>query len=212
MKTIVKLMVICFICFSAVHAQEYGNMGIGSGFKVKLISGDVKVLSTAKEYNLQYDYSAVKVGGIDEADYLKQRVEEKNKKEAGTGDKFKESWLNDRPKRFEPKFEELFNKGISSGVKASKDNSKAQYTINIRTDYVEPGYNVGISRRPAFINITYNIVETSNPSNVTAKIVMVNILGQDVMGFDYDAGFRLSEAYAKAGKELAKFLNKNAYK
>jgi hypothetical protein len=32
------------------------------------------------------------------------------------------------------------------------------------------------------------------------------------MGFHYDGGGRISEAYAKAGKDLAKYLEKNAFK
>jgi len=36
--------------------------------------------------------------------------------------------------------------------------------------------------------------------------------GQDWGGFDYDAGYRIQESYAKSGKTLGQFLTKKAFK
>ena len=203
-----KLMIALFVVFASAAFAQFG-----SGCKVKLVSGDVKVLKSVKDYNIQYDYEGLKVGGVDEEDYLNEKVKDKNKKEAGSGDKFKASWKNDRSQKFEPKFEELFNKTMEDvNAKGKKENKNAKYTIIVKTDYIEPGYNIGISRKPAFINVTIKIVETANPSNVIAKIMFTNVPGQDAMGFDYDAGGRIAESYAKSGKELGKYLLKNAYK
>jgi hypothetical protein len=35
-----------------------------------------------------------------------------------------------------------------------------------------------------------------------------NAQGRDAAGFDFDAGFRISEAYAKSGKDLGKTIEK----
>ena len=37
---------------------------------------------------------------------------------------------------------------------------------------------------------------------------MMKSPGRDAVGFDYDAGERISESYVKAGKSLANFLLK----
>jgi len=143
MKTPVKLLAIFLVVFIAT--ASFGQFG--STAKLKLVTGSVKTLKTEKEYNLQYDYTGVKVGGIDEEDYLNDKVKKMDAKDPGSGEKFKDSWFSDREKRFEPKFEELLNKDINQhSAKASKDNKSAKYTILLKTDYIEPGYNIGISK------------------------------------------------------------------
>ena len=49
-----------------------------------------------------------------------------------------------------------------------------------------------------------------NPNKIVAKITIKKVLGRDVIGFDYETGVRLQEAYTKAGKELGGFIRKNA--
>ncbi|MDD5570444.1 MAG: hypothetical protein PHD97_04720 [Bacteroidales bacterium] len=207
MKKITCLFTLCFLLFIGSSYAQFG-----AGAKLKLVSGDVKILKSEKEYNLQYEYDGLKVGGVDEEDYLNEQVKKKNDKEAGSGDKFKTEWFANREKKFEPKFEELLNKDLSEvGAKASKDNKKAKYTIIVKTDYIEPGFNVGVMKKPSYINITIKIVETANPSNVIAKIMLTQVPGMSAMGMDFDTGTRISESYAKAGKELGHYLLKNAY-
>ena len=41
---------------------------------------------------------------------------------------------------------------------------------------------------------------------------VLNAPGTTFMGYDFDTGLRISEAYAKAGKEIAGYLAKKAYK
>jgi len=43
---------------------------------------------------------------------------------------------------------------------------------------------------------------------VIAKISIDDVAGQTFGGYDFDTGVRLQESYAKAGKELGKFLRK----
>jgi hypothetical protein len=68
---------------------------------------------------------------------------------------------------------------------------------------------VGVANKPAYIDAEALIVESQNPSKVIAKISITKAPGRDVMGFDYETGARLQEAYAKAGKELGGFFKKN---
>jgi len=62
------------------------------------------------------------------------------------------------------------------------------------------------------INLEISFVETANHDNVLAIMTMTNVPGRDAMGNDYDTGYRISEAYAKGGKEFGAYLAKKALK
>lgn len=177
----------------------------GFAQKIKLIQGDLGVLKgqTAVKTEFEYDMS---VGKFDkEEDYIAHKKKELNGKEPGRGDSWEKSWTDDRQERFEPQFRELFSK--HSEISTVGDN--AQYTMIFKTIKTEPGFNVGVASRPAFIDAEATIVETANPTKIIAKISISKAPGRDVMGFDYETGARLQEAYAKAGKELGGFIRKN---
>jgi hypothetical protein len=175
--------------------------------KVVKLSGDLSPLKGITALNLQYDYSKIIVGGMDEETFIKKGVEERNAKKPGSGDVWKERWVNDRDSRFAPRFEELLNKYVGEkNVAATRNNSTAKYTLILKTVFTETGFNIGIMRRPAFINVEIDIVETANHSNVLAKLSMSKIPGRDASGYDFETGSRLEEAYAKCGKDLGKFL------
>jgi hypothetical protein len=147
------------------------------------------------------------VGKYSEKDYVAKKKEEYNKKEAERGDKWEKMWTEDRTKRFEPKFEELFCKYLKKkDVIAEQNNKDAEYTVIVHTYFTEPGYYIGISQSPAYINCEILFVKSSDPNTVLAKIDIKKSPGNS--GASWDTGERIKEAYAKAGKELAKFLLK----
>ena len=90
----------------------------------------------------------------------------------------------------------------------AKEGATAKYTVVVYTKMIEPGFNVGVARRPAFINVVVDIVETSNPSNSIAKFTIDKVPGGGAMGYDFDSGFRISEGYAKLGKALGSYIAK----
>ncbi|TLV02322.1 hypothetical protein [Dyadobacter luticola] len=183
---------------------------VSTAQRVEVKSGDVAVLSGQKNINIEYDYSQFGVGKFaTEQEYLDKKSAEYNAKEAGRGDNWKKAWVADRKARFEPKFEELFNKGMEDkGIQVVQARPDAQYTMIVRTTFVEPGFNVGVMRKNAYIDYTIDVVESANKSNKVAEIGMRNIPGSMAMGMDFDTGARLAESYAKAGKTLANFLDK----
>jgi hypothetical protein len=126
-----------------------------------------------------------------------------NEKEAGRGDTWENAWIDDRTRRFEPQFTELFQKHGERAVNAS-----AKYTLIFHTTRTEPGFNVGVWREPARIDAEVLIVETANRDNIIAKLSVANAPGRDAAGFDYDTGYRIQEAYAKSGKELGQLIVK----
>lgn len=180
-----------------VHAQ-----------KVKLKSGKLSALKGERKINLVYDYSDMSVGKFDdEADYIADKKQSYNKKEAGRGDEWEKAWIADRTNRFQPKFEELFNE--YAPMKGG-DYPDAKYTMIFKTTRTEPGYNIGISRKNAEIDGEAWIVETANRDKVIAKISVMKAKGRTFGGYDYDSGTRVQESYALSGKALGKFLKKEA--
>jgi len=172
--------------------------------KIKVPNGSIDAIKSETSLNLEYTYDSMKVGKYDkEADYVAQKTEDYNKKEAGKGDAWAKSWVDDRKYHFEPKFEELFTKYSEK----TKDQN-AKYTLIFKTIFTEPGYNVAVMRKNAKIDAIVLIVETANRSNVIARLTVDNALGRTFGGYDYDTGLRISEAYADAGKALGEYLKK----
>jgi len=193
------------------HGILLAFLGIASltfAQKIKITDGDLTPLKSIKEFNIEYDYSDMSVGKYDkEEEYLSKKQEEYNEKEAGKGDKWRESWVNDRKNRFEPSFEELLNKYLDG--KKVESNPNAEYTIILHTTHTEPGFNVFVTKKPAEIRVTITIVETANRDNVICTIESSKNLGRTYGLSDMDTGVRISEAYADCGKALAKFFTKN---
>ncbi len=181
--------------------------------KIKLVSGDLNFLKGQTKINVEYIYDGMMVGKKTETEYINEKVEKYNKEEAGKGDKWLVAWKNDRTTRFQPKFEELLNKYLEDAKVVVGENEKsAKYTMIVKTTFTDPGYNVGVSRKPSYIDLKISFVETDKPGTELANITEDKAPGQDWGGYDFDAGFRIQESYAKAGKTLGAFLTKKAFK
>lgn len=190
MKSLTGLLIIMAIALNA-NAQ-----------KIKTKSGDKDILKSESAINIEFSYDNLTVGKFkSEQEYITAKTAEYNKKEAGKGDTWAKSWANDKESRYEPKFVELFTD--NSGMKVDKD---AKYTLIFKTTSIEPGYNIGISRKNAEIDAEIWIVETANKTTPLATFTINNVPGGTAFGYDFDTGLRISEAYAKAGKSLGKYL------
>jgi len=179
-----------------------------NGQKISVQSGKVGVVKGQKML-ATFDYSGMAVGKFDkEDDYIAEKSAEYNKKEAGKGDKWADSWRGDRATRYEPKFEELFNKyGEKTGMTVSRTATDAKYEINIHTVFTEPGFNVGVMRKPAYTNTIITFRELATGQEV-AVLKVDNCPGMDAMGYDFDTGVRIQESYAKLGKALSAYILK----
>src|ERR1039458_9388240 len=83
------------------------------GQKIQLISGNLNMLKEVTKMNVKYDYSNMEVGKKQEMDFVADKKEAYNRREEGRGDIWAAEWVNDRNRRFEPRFEEEFNKYCS---------------------------------------------------------------------------------------------------
>jgi len=201
LKLTVLSLITVFLCFFNAEAQ-----------KLKVTSGKLKDLSSYKSYNMVYTYEdGLKIGKKSEADYVAEKVVGKNEKEAGTGDTWAEKWHgNKEGGKFFEKFEELLNKELGNyGVSASRDNASASATMNVNVYYMDPGYNIGISRKPAYVSMTVTFVADGSE---LAVVDMVKAPGSGGSGYDFDASYRIGEGFAKSAKNLAKSMGKGAYK
>lgn len=199
MKNTITLCLILF-CTTLMFAQ-----------KVKVTDGSFKNLKGISAYNLEFDYTDVMIPKYDsEEEFLADKMKKRDEKEAGTGAKFKASWFADREGRYEPKYIESFNKRFKKGeVKVGKDIG-AEYTMKIHTTLMWAGYNVGIVRKNSKVEATASVFKTDNPSEVVWSANYTKVEGGGAMGYDFDSGYRISEAYAKLAKEVAANIRKKA--
>lgn len=176
-----------------------------SAQRINVVEGKLNFLKGQRFINIEFDYSDMTVGKTTEEAYVNEKVSEKNAKEAGEGDKWLESWTSSRESRYEPKFIDLFSK--YSPVKITPEEEQ-EYTLIVHTFFTDPGFNVGVMKRPSMVSFEYIFVETANPDNVVAVLKQERVPGSQAAGFDYDVGSRIAESYAKGGKSLSKMLAK----
>ncbi len=178
--------------------------------KIKVVKGDPGIIK-GERVHVTYDFSDMRVGKKSEADYLEQKVQDYNQKEPGKGDKWAKAWVDDRKHRFLGKFEELLNKNFEgTDTEARNAFKETKYVMNVHTTWTEPGYNIGISKRPAKINLIITISEVASEDELVA-ITLDGAPGKTFGYGDFDTGVRIQEAYAKAGKELAQFIVKKYF-
>ncbi|MHA4846559.1 hypothetical protein ACX0G7_20455 [Flavitalea antarctica] len=193
-----------FLKGGALFALGLMAMTSAIGQKVKLIEGDLSAVKNEKSINTEFTYDKMKVGKFDdEAEYVSKKKEEYNKKEPGRGDTWATRWVDDREERFEPQFNELFEKTSMMTI-----TPKSKYTLIYKTTFTEPGFNIGVMRKNATIDGEAWIVETADRNKVIAKISVAKAPGRIFGGFDFDTGERIQEAYAMAGRAVAKMIVK----
>ena len=180
------------------------------GQKLKVDDGNLKNLKDIKIYLVEFDYTDVQIPKFDsEEDFLKDKMDKRDEKNPGDGERFKKSWFDDRENRYKPKFIESFNKRFKEG-EIQVGDSEGQYTLKVHTTKLYPGYNVGVWRHNSEIDATITVYETGNDSNVLFAGSYKDVQGAGAFGNDYDSGYRISECYAKLAKTFAKDLKKKA--
>ncbi|MFS4454872.1 hypothetical protein [Maribacter sp. 2304DJ31-5] len=196
--------------FSCSFLLPIGTTSI-SAQKYKALDGTIKNLKGITSYNLVFDYSDLEIPKYDsEEDFLVDKMQKREEKEAGLGEKFKKSWFSDREEFYEPKFITSFNKRFDGTIKVGKDLNGAEYTILIHTNLIYAGYNVGVWRQNAKIDATITVYGTTDPNTIIYSGKYIDVPGSGAMGYDYNSGYRISEAYAKLAKSFATLIRKKA--
>lgn len=182
--------------------------------KLKTVDGTPVAIKGDKNVNIIFTYENLKVGKLEEAAYIEREIKEREDKEAGIGDAWAKKWNNDKQDRYPLKFIALFNQygGDYFGTNVVANATDAKYTMKVNVSWIEPGFNVGVMRKPAGANMEIYIYETATPDKILHELTVLNSPGADAVGMDFDAAYRIQESYAKAGKTYAKFLQKKYMK
>ena len=197
MKNILFLILIASLAFSS-QAQ-----------KIKLQDGDLKFLKGVKDLGVEFTYDNLTVGKMTEEEYIAKKVADANEHEPGSGENWPNLWYGDRTDHYEPKFIELFNIiMLEEGVTLTESVESVDYKMIVKTSFIEPGFNVGVMRKSALINLIIDFVATDDPSTILATFTIDKSPGGTPFSYDYDSGIRVGEAYAKASKYFAKYLLK----
>lgn len=179
--------------------------------KIKVTQGSWENLSNVKAYNLEFDYTNLMIPKYDsEEEFLKDKMQKREEKKAGDGERFKQSWFADRDERYKPKFIESFNKRFDENELQVGEGLDTEYTMKIHSTMIYPGYNVGVMRQNSKLEATIYVYKTDDPSNILFAADCTKVEGSGAAGYDFNSGYRISEAYAKLAKGFAKNLKKKA--
>jgi hypothetical protein len=166
---------------------------------IKVSSGSVIFLRQESRVNLEYDDSGIKVGkNAKDSVPMEEFIARENQKQTGRGDSWKLEWTGQRIIQYQPKFQALLNKQfVEDNIQLEFGTFKdAKYTLILKTKIMMTGKPWPPFPYPPKITADAVFVETNNRTNLVAVVNLVNVPGQGLWGPD------MSEAYAKAGKDL----------
>lgn len=167
-------------------------------------------LSGIKKIDVEFDYSGTSVGKFaNEEDYVNEKVAEMNEDEAGKGDTWKEKWNSQKEFVFAPKFIKSFAKKMEKkNIDIGVGLSDAELKVVVHIVKIEPGYNIGITSKDAYINIQAKVYKTSDLENPVDVFEKQTIKGTTNDDFTFDVQKRLASAFENAGKDLGAHLTK----
>lgn len=178
---------------------------VSFGQRFDILSGQLENLKEISEYNITFDYKDLQVNGFDsEQAYLDEKIEKRKnydngKDLSGKAEKFEKDWYADRQNKYEPAFIDYFNKRFENGEITVGKNSDAKYTMNIKTLWIYPGYELA-QVEPAKISAVITISETANPSNILLAIKFDKSIG--IVKDHREQGDRIAGAYERLAKNF----------
>lgn len=176
--------------------------------KISYVSGDREAILAETEFDLAYDNREMKVGAFrTEEEFIRyERVRLSQQQSMQRADEWEKGWRANFETTYRPKFETLINK--RENIHVEEGNQNARYRLILKTTFIEPGFNVGIAKKPAYISVQFIFVERENPSKEIARFQATRVPGSDGVGFDFAVGQRVGEAYGKTGKMMAAYFGK----
>jgi hypothetical protein len=178
--------------------------------KIVILSGNPDAFKKANSFRVTFDYADLKVEGYDnEQAYIAYMMDDAERRKKGSSEYWLKKWYSNRDTVFQPKFMELFSKYGAGKFKADTVFKNQQYMLNLHTQFVAIGFNKNFTKSPTYINVQ---VTLKGESNIEPLVIsMENVIGDEAFS-SYSPDFRrIEEAYAKCGKELARFMLKSIY-
>lgn len=181
-----------------------GIIGTTNAQKVKVESGDLSFLKGITEISVVFEYADnMKYGKMTIQEYVDEKVKERELKEEGSGEQWKSKFYADR-ERFNARFIDALGK-YSKSLFAAENDSDYKYTMIVKTNFTEPGFQFGFQSKGAAIDLEISFIETNAPDNILATIKMNKASGVA----HPDSGERVAAAYATGGGVLGKYLKRN---
>ena len=194
-----------FICLKTIFAAALLFFSIHtSAQEVFLTKGDLSILKGEKTINIEMTYEKTMIDGFGkEESYIKKKTAEGNLKEPGGGDRWAVKWEEDKKSLFAEKFVLGFTKQNKMTI-----NNEAKYTLIFNTKALEPGYQIGISKRNAGVDGNVTIVETTNREKKLVVLFVQRAEDSKWRGAAFDAASRIGDAYYLDGQKVGKFMEK----
>jgi len=190
--------------YLAVAAMLFGSI-TGFAQEVDLTKGDLSVLKGETSINFEFTYEKMAVGDFSkEAEYIKKKIQDENAKDPPNGDKWAAEWEDQKKNYFGDKFMLGFFKSFEL-----KYDKTAKYTLIFNTKALEPGYQVGVSKRNAGVDGTLTLIETGKPEKKLAVLYVERKPESMFRGAAFDAKSRIGDAYFVDGLAVGKFFKKN---
>jgi hypothetical protein len=166
------------LCLAVVLIISLFNIQAVKGQKV--VSGDLTFLKGQKSINVVFDYTGLKIEKETEAEFLAREASEKNTKEAGSGDKFKQDWEKDKTEKFTSAFKKVLGEELGIQV----DDPNAKYTLIVyEINLTNKGWGNKFSGgNPASMDVSFKFVETANQSNALCVMSAEKVRYMATMG------------------------------
>lgn len=191
--------------------------------KPKLVSGSYESISKIKNWHVSMDFGSPEIhkkGSYDK--FIDDRVSALNEKEEDFGTEWLVDWNKNIDRKYTTKFCLLMNKYLAKAkggkVTVSKKEEETQGKIIIRPYWIWLGYSNAMMTNGS--KVSSKIYFLDNDGNELLVVDMVESPGNapftspPPMGFAFNPEgeyARLSESFAKCGKDLAGFLSKKAF-
>jgi hypothetical protein len=168
----------------------------------KVTKGSLQFLKGETALKIAFDYDGMKVNGKTEQAYVDAEVSARNRKEAGSGDRWKTEWEALPDEYFQPPVIEYFNQKMEGAITAATD-AEANYLATVKTVQLTTGYMAGPMSKPAIVTVQVVFTRTgSSEPLATVEIKNARTNGFNVAKYVL-AGERIGSAYGYVGQNLA---------
>jgi hypothetical protein len=175
--------------------------------KMRILEGNMKTLKGQTSFQIKFTYDGMIVGtNTREEEYIADKKKLWEGKEPGKGAAFEQQWFADRARLYEPAFIQNFERF----ARVKLNDSTATYTLIVKTQRTEAGWNTGVMSHPGKIDGELWIVESADNRKVIARVGFYEFSGSDAYGGDFEMTRRIKSAYLLAGRGLGEFLRKKS--
>lgn len=179
-----------------------------SGFcqKFKTEKGTLDNITGIEQYKIVFEYpSDLEIHNFDsEEDFLKVQVDKRESKKAGSGERFKKLWFENRENRYEPTFIQEFNDFMLEDrhITVSKNYQEADHTMVVKIHSIHPGNDIVLWHQKAEMEVTFEIYRSDD-----LKTLLYSTKPLEIHGIaDGDEFEKVTTAYGQLGRWSAKFF------